>query len=155
MCDGEIKYKNEDGDGETSTHGNSTSVRCFELSACAGTSLKQVVLDQRTWVGVCGGCVDGRGRRVADDGCGRDDGGRDGDAVIVSGHVLRTVSGDYWCGGSGHDRCGSGQGNGCQTRRGSGGHGGQTTGDDSEQRHFDAHFDFEFIVEDTLSMIIV
>jgi len=51
-------------------------------------SSKQVVLDQWTRVGVCGGCVDGCGCWVADNGRGRDDGWRDCDAVVVSGHVL-------------------------------------------------------------------
>jgi len=37
MHDCEIKYKNEDREGETSAHGNSTTIYyvCFELLTCA------------------------------------------------------------------------------------------------------------------------
>lgn len=56
--------------------------------------------DQRTGVG--------SGRRVhlriaTDVGCGRYDGGHDGDTVVIPSHVLRTVCGDH--GGRG-DHCG-------------------------------------------------
>jgi len=108
-----------------------TAVRA-EHSAGNGSS-EQVVLDQWTWVGVCGGCVDGCGCWVADNGRGRDYGGRHCDAVVVSSHVLRAVGSDHGLGGGGHDRCGGHKWRGNQAGRGGDGHGDQTAGDDGEQ----------------------
>lgn len=98
--------------------------------------LKQVLFDERAGGVWCGRRVR---LRIADVSRGRDDGGRDGQAVVVSGHVLRAVRGDHRRGGRGeHGRGGgrherSGQGHGQAGRRG-GGHDGEGARDEREQR---------------------
>lgn len=93
---------------------------------------EQVFLDQRT----CdrgGWCID---LRVAQEGRGRDDGRNDGrcdcNAIVISGHVLRTVRGHHWCRG---DDCSyrSGIGYGGQTGWSCGRDDGETAYDECEK----------------------
>lgn len=118
--------------------------------------LKQIFFDEWARGVWCGG------RRVhlriADVGRGRDDAGRDGQAVVVPGHVLRTVRGDHRSGGRGdhgrgggrHDRGGL-QGYG-KAGRGGGGHDGETAREERKQRLENVKI---FTIHDCYSVFIV